>query len=103
MIHAVVTHDCARKIQVSYQLPFAIKEDDLAFFPGVKLKINRFSQMIQTAKDHFVLTDESSILISGIIGEPKLDVTFWKDNLDDGRALIEYSLNDILAASGTTS
>ncbi len=84
--------DCARKIQVEYHLPFIIQEASLEVFGGLEVKINRFSKTVRGAKDHFVLTDESSLLISGVIGESRLQVTFWKDDLENGRRFVEHCL-----------
>jgi hypothetical protein len=65
-------------VRVHYLLPTALREDFLLLFPAEQVRVQRFSQMVAGAKDHFTVTHEDRLYVAGVLGENKLVVTFGK-------------------------
>lgn len=78
-IVAYRTMDCATKTRLYFKFPAPLDRDFLAFFPGAEVTIDEFSRCVAGAKDHFKLFLEDRWYATGVLGEPWLTVTFWKE------------------------
>ena len=101
LVRTTLTYSCTKKIKLAYDLPFTIQEEALNRLPEIELRINRFSQVARAAKDHFTLSNHLSLTASGVIGDTVLNVTFWKDNLEEGITYIDQCI-DLMAHPDAT-
>jgi hypothetical protein len=79
---AFKTLDCAKKVRVHYQLPRAIDEAFLALFPTAWVTVQPFSRFVAGARDHVTVADGDRFRAAGVIGEPRLVVTYGKTAWD---------------------
>ena len=74
------TLDCAHKVRIHYRLPIAVTEDLLAGFagPDVTVDVQRFSERVAGAKDHFTVIRPGELRAAGVLGEREIVATFGK-------------------------
>ncbi len=75
---ALETLDCARKIRIHYHLSGVVGEKELESFPGVKVDVQRFSERVAGAKDHFTLIRSDELRAAGVLGEDRIVATYGK-------------------------
>lgn len=98
---AFETLDCAKKLRIHYRLTSPLEEALLARYPRMTATVQRFSELVAGAKDHVTLTQGQSIRAAGVLGEPKLVVTYAKQDEERPVAAIETfeaTLRDVYGA-----
>jgi hypothetical protein len=75
---AYKTLDCAKRVRIHYQLPRPLDVSFAALFPDAEVVVQPFSRFVKGAKDHLTITRGDRFRAAGVIGEPRLVVTYGK-------------------------
>lgn len=83
---AVETLDCAEALRLHYFLPAPVEEEFLELFPPRLVTIQRFSEVVEGAKDHFSIRLEPYGHASGDLSGVRVVVVYEKPQ---GRVPVE--------------
>ena len=72
------TLDCASKVRIHYLLPEPLPDVFRELFPGAEVRVDAFSRLVRGARDHFAVSRPGVFHASGVVGEPRLVVTYGK-------------------------
>lgn len=78
IVQAVRTLDCANKVRIHYLLAQPLTSEFFGSFPEATIEVQEFSKCVAGAKDHFSITVSNRFRAAGVMGEPRMVVTFGK-------------------------
>ncbi len=89
IILALERKDCASKKRIIYHLPEPLDAEFLRLFHRAEIRIDRFSEILSGARDHFSITFANMAFATGVIGEKSLVFTVWEPHLQEAREIID--------------